>query len=361
MSDMSTSTPDVSTEVDATENEATNDNSQEANSSGGPSPAINPSDKSGKEPWEKGTESKPAPKPKSKSEDTDDDDDEEKKKKAEPKKEGDLSAAQKEEIRRHKLKINGREMELDEAEVLRRAQLSSSADEKFQEAAQMRKQAEQLIQTLRESPDQVLEKLGIDIDDFARRRLASQIEKEMMDPKEREIQELRQQLESKTKAEQEFQEKQRTEAEQAEYQRARQEAQKKYDSEITEVLNKAGLPKKPYVVKRVAQLMYTAIQHGYELDVATAVDRVKEDLNTDFSAMAGDLDAERLVKFLGPDITKKIRQHDIAQWRAKQQSTEPTPADRVEQATKPRSRPSDDQKMTPDEWREHLRKKAGLS
>ena len=45
------------------------------------------------------------------------------------------------EQRRWRLKVNGTEREMDEAEVLRRAQMAESADERFKEAKRIEREA----------------------------------------------------------------------------------------------------------------------------------------------------------------------------------------------------------------------------
>ena len=79
----------------------------------------------------------------------------------------DAKAAQEvaKEIRRLKLKVDDREEELPEDEVIRLAQLGRGAGKRFAEAAEKSKQAEQFMRMLREDPKSVLSNpnLGIDM------------------------------------------------------------------------------------------------------------------------------------------------------------------------------------------------------
>jgi len=61
-----------------------------------------------------------------------------------------------EEPKKFKIKVNGQDVELTEAELIERAQKADAADEKFQEAARMRREAEELrgAEERRQPPEQ---------------------------------------------------------------------------------------------------------------------------------------------------------------------------------------------------------------
>lgn len=273
----------------------------------------------------------------------------------------------KEEIRKHKLKVNGREVELDEPEVIRRAQLAEGADAKFREASQMRKETEEFINALINDPLSVLThpdmQAKINFREIAEQFLAGELQKEMLSPEQRELMELR-----KFKGEQETArqqaERQRAEhAKQQHLQQLQQRAAAEYDTKITEVLAGANLPKTPYTVKRVAELMHSALSKGYDLDAATAVDMVRQGYGTDLQALVGNLEGDHLVKFLGEDVLKRLRKHDLASLR-KQLQPDSAPAQQAPQASAPReprnTQQANPEKVRTDQWLENLRKKAGL-
>lgn len=282
-----------------------------------------------------------------------------------PEPEAKTVAAVKEEIRKLKLKVNGREMEMDEPEVIRRAQLSSAADEKFQQASEMRKEAEQFFELLRTNPKEILLHpeiaKQINFRALAEEYLGGELTREMMDPKDLELQDLREfkrkQDEDRTNAETAT----KSKAQQEEMFQHQQRAAKQIDQQLTEVLAKADLPKDPEVVKRVAELMYQAGQKGYELDAQTAVDIVRERSQNYLQTLTSKLEGESLVKFLGSDLVKKIRKHDLAQLKAQVSATQPAAlADQSSGADRtPRQAPQE-KNFRPDEWRERLFAKAGL-
>lgn len=272
-------------------------------------------------------------------------------------------AARQEQIRKMKLKVNGKEMELGEDEVIRRAQLASAADQKFQEAAQIRKQAEQFINQLLSDPMSVLThpELAdkIKFRQLAENFLAKELQRELMSPEQRELAELREYRKSQEEARQAAEQQQLTQAQQAERAKLQQRAAQEYDVKMTEILQKSDLPKTPYTVKRVAELLFNAVQKGYDLDVQTAVDMVREGYMSDLGALVGGLDGESLIKTFGPDLLKKIRKYDLAQLKSRVNPTNMQASATPAAATAPQ-RDDAQRALTPDEWREMIRKRAGI-
>jgi hypothetical protein len=276
--------------------------------------------------------------------------------------------AAKEAARKLKLKVNGKEMELDESEVVRRAQLASAADERFREAAEMRKSAEQFFQTLINDPKSVL--LHPELRDkinfraLAEEYLGSELKRELMSPEERELHEVREWRKQQEEQQQRTQQEQMTKAQQEEMTRLQQRAAQEYDRKISDVLAESNLPKNAYTVKRVAELLHGALTKGYDLDVQTAVDMVREGYMSDVQALVGGLDGEALLKLLGDDITKKLRKHDLARIKAQlEQSANvdavvPQASDAI--VPQARRKPDENRQLRPDEWREEIRRKAGL-
>jgi hypothetical protein len=265
--------------------------------------------------------------------------------------------------RRWKLKVNGAERELTEQELLRKASLGYSAEEKYQQAAEMRSAAEQLFQALKTDPLAVLThpEVGVNFRELAEQYLAKEIQREMMPPEQRELEELREYKRQQLEAAQEAETQRMTATQQQEMQTLQTRAAKDYDTKITEVLKQSHLPKTPYTVKRVAELMSNAIRNGYELDVTHAVDMVREAYQTDLKALVGGLDGEALVKTLGNDLVSRLRKHDLAQIKAK---IAPTPeAGSAPIAPPPAPTPKQSEPslgLRPSEWLEMMRKKAGV-
>jgi len=91
--------------------------------------------------------------------------------------------------KKYKLKVDGREEELDEESVSKLAQMGRASSKRFQEAAQSRKQSEDFIKMLKEDPASVLTNpaIGIDLRKFAEDYLMKQYEQEKMTPEQRQM------------------------------------------------------------------------------------------------------------------------------------------------------------------------------
>lgn len=316
------------------------------------------------------TETRPEPKVQAPKRDSDDGDDKEvdskpkqsgekkepeSKKAAEPKKETEEDILKK----TIKRKVNGKEVEMTVAEALRKAELVSGAEEKFQEAAKMRKEVEAFVQALKEKPLHVLKQMGIDVRGNAEEYLAEEVQLELMSPEERELYELRKWKQEQEQARQQEEMTAQQRAQQQQEMAARQQAQQFYDKKISEVLSQSNLPKTPYTVKRVATLLKTALSKGYELPIETAVDMVRGDFANDLRSMSSG-DPAQIIKLLGDDIVKMLRKHDLEQIKAKRKPAA-TPAEIAEQNLQPRQRTEKTtEKMSMDEWKEYIRKRAGV-
>lgn len=274
-------------------------------------------------------------------------------------------AAAKEAARKMKLKINGRELELDEPEVIRRAQLASAADEKFREAAELRKQTEQFWETFLKDPKSVLLhpelRDRINFRQLAEEFLGSELQKEMMTPEQRELEDLRQWKKQQDEVAETTKREQMTRAQQEEMTKLQHRAAAEYDKKITDVLAQSNLPKTAYTVKRVAELLHGALTKGYDLDVQTAVDMVRDGYMSDLQSLVGGLEGESLVKVLGDDIIKRLRKFDLTRIKAQlEESATPTPQPVAASAAAAPQRNEQGQFLRPDEWKEAIRKKAGF-
>jgi len=219
----------------------------------------------------------------------------------------------KEAVKKWKLKSQGRTREItDEGELLRLAQMGLGAHEKFEQAAKTRKQAEAILELIQKDPGRALNSLGMDVRKLAEEYLVAEAKKMQMTPEEKQKFELQQEIERLKSEKEEFQKQQREE------QISRLQAQYEEDiqDQIITAIDKFKLPKNPKTVSRIAEYMANALENGYEataLDVAT---RVRQDLEEEHRSLYSHFDVEDLIKLLGDDQMKKIRQHDIKKVKA---------------------------------------------
>ncbi len=92
-------------------------------------------------------------------------------------------------MRKHKVKVDGQEIEVDEEELKRGYAHQKAANKKLQEGLRAKKQAEDFVKLLKTDPLKVLKdpRIGHDVRKLAEEYLASQLEDELLDPREKEL------------------------------------------------------------------------------------------------------------------------------------------------------------------------------
>jgi hypothetical protein len=222
--------------------------------------------------------------------------------------------------RKYNLKVNNKvkEVELDlsnDEEVQKYLQKALAAEEKFQEAASVRKQAEQLVNALKTNPLAVLmhPELGLDVKALAQQVLTQEIEDMQKTPEQKRIEELERALKDREEKERSLEEEKR----QAEMSRIQEEAFQELDSQISSALSKSELPKSPYVVKRIADAMIEAVNMGYkDITVEQIMPFVEDSITTEFQRMfdeAPEQTAEKLMeKLVGKKNLDRYRKTKVA-------------------------------------------------
>lgn len=225
-----------------------------------------------------------------------------------------VAAKQEAIARRLKLKVDGRDEELDEGEVIKWAQMGRSAQKRFQEAAAARKQAEDFIKMLKENPLEVLRNpaIGIDVRKFSEEFLTKELQKETLSPEQRRIQELEENLRASDNEKKQREEQQRVE----QHAKLQQHFAQDYETKITEALQTSGLPKTPLTVKRMADRMSAGIAAGFDLSPADVVQMVRQDYLTEVHDLFSQTDGDALIKILGDGVANKIRKADLARLKS---------------------------------------------
>ena len=221
-----------------------------------------------------------------------------------------LTAAQEEQIRKYKVKINNEELEVDENELLRGYQTRKAADERFREAAMARKQVEEVISMLKDEDSvfEVLSKLGYDPRELSEKYLVKRLEEETLSPQEKELREYKRKLAQFENA------KKQEEARIQEEQRITliNKYTNDYSTQVVDALETSGLPKTPHTVKRMAYYLHQSLQRGYDLTAKDVVHLVKEDYMEEQKALFGGLDTDSLSNLLGKDTIAKIRKQELS-------------------------------------------------
>jgi len=223
-------------------------------------------------------------------------------------------AAAREAIRKLKLKHDdGREEEVPEDEVLKiykeRKGHQSAANKILQEGKAAKKQAETFVQMMKDKGKlfEAIQKLGHDPRKLAEEYLASQLEDEMMDPREKDLRDTKRRLEAYEnleKKQKEAEAKKRDDELKAKY-------SKEYSDKFVDALKKTNLPPTKPMVAEMAKYIHRAAKLNFEMTPEEAAILVKEDLQKALSNLYGEADAETLVRLLGDQGLQKIRAYDV--------------------------------------------------
>lgn len=208
-----------------------------------------------------------------------------------------------------KVTINGQEQEVDEKELLRGYTHSKAAEQKMQEAAMTRKQAQEVMQIMKENPLLAFQKLGIDPRKFASYVTDLDLKESMMTPDQKKMRDMHNQLQYYQQQEKAAQ--QRYQQEQAEIQNQQMTAQ--IQTDIISTLESNSVPKTPFTVGRIAYYMEAAMNAGYEdVKPQDVIQYVREDYAHDFKQYIGGLSDDTLSEFLGKDILLKAAKKTVS-------------------------------------------------
>lgn len=197
------------------------------------------------------------------------------------------------------------------------AQMLSNAEKKLRSAMELEQKNKGLPERLKNSKDRLklFEELGIDRRAFAEELLLPEIQRETMSEEERKFAELQSRL-------QEYEQKDQSRAEterQAKEQAQVAEYQNQLGQKMVEALTKSGLPKSagPLAVKRIAHHMERALDADYDISPDELAELVRDEYRGEHKSFSANLSGQELVEWLGEDVVRKIRQHDLSKLRSK--------------------------------------------
>ncbi|CAM6000299.1 unnamed protein product [Sphagnum balticum] len=235
-------------------------------------------------------------------------------------------------IKKWKLKAGKQEREVtSEAELVRLAQLGIGANEKFEQAAKTRKQAEEVLEIIQKNPAEALTKLGFDVRKLAEEYLAEKIQEEMLTPEQKKVKEMEQQLKKYQEEKAEFERQQR----EAQISQLQSQYEVDIQQKIINAIDANKLPKNPKTVARFAEYMLEGVENGVDYDPRDLAPRIRRDLEEEHRQMYRDSAVEEILKILGPDTLKKIRQYELQKVKSKQTAPNPTKTEAVAQPQKP--------------------------
>lgn len=231
--------------------------------------------------------------------------------------EGEETATPPPEERRYTLRVNGKEVQLTEAEVIERAQKSEAAQRKFDEAAAMRKQVEHLIPLAsRIEQDELVRALVSGDEATFYELLASRLEYEGLAPEDRAKVDADRELRRRAKIGEEAERRAAAERQQAQVQADTRELGAIATRELASVGISQDSPDFALAVERWAGEMSAALEAGVKLSPAAAAARVQEWFGraksgaiAELSTLEGDALLARMDE-LG--LTERFRRADAA-------------------------------------------------
>lgn len=229
-------------------------------------------------------------------------------------------------IRELKLKVHGQEFteelpfEIEEdPEVVeyltKQLQLSKAAQRAMQEKSTFEKQVGQFFQDMKSNTKAKLLELGIDPREFAAQVIEEEIKKAQMSPEQLRQMEMEHELnrlreESRLKEEQ---------FNQRELERVRAVEFEKIDTQMTQALDRSDLPRKPYVVRKMAEYMLIGANNGIELTPDDVLPIVRQELLSDLQEIINTLPEDKAEEFIGKEVLNRFRKKNLA--KAKQPTT----------------------------------------
>lgn len=222
-------------------------------------------------------------------------------------------------IETFKIKVNGEERDVtldwnNKEDIIRRLQLGESGQAAMQKASEMERSFEGELQGIINDPWKALEQLGFDVDALAEERIQHQIQELKKSPeqiahekRDKELEDLRQKLK-----------KQEEDQESARFDKLQQDAEVDLENQISDALSSTQeLPKSPYVVKRIADAMLTAMDNGRDdVSVQDVIPWVQKEINEELQGLFGSMPDKVLEQFIGNKTIDRLRQGRLTKMKA---------------------------------------------
>lgn len=208
---------------------------------------------------------------------------------------------------RHKVKVDGEELELELDEILKGYQKSASSDKRFQEASRKEKMLQQALSEAKSNPRKFFELAGLDAKQFAEALLVSELEESLLTPEDKQSRAEKAELEAykKEKAE-------RLAAQQkVEQERSFSQAAEQIENEIIEALNTSGMKPTAKTIARIAEQMLASLDENGtpRVKAPDALKRVKNDYAEELKDfISGQSTPEALLAMLPKEIIEGLRQ-----------------------------------------------------
>ena len=232
-----------------------------------------------------------------------------------------------------KIKVDGQEFEeklpfeidpnnKDAVDYMRKnLQFSKAAQKRMGEKAQLETEVRSFLEQLKSNPKKLLSDptYGVDLKKLA----AEMIEEEIKNAQKSPEQLAKEKIEGELQDLKEQREKEKKEYEQREFERIQATEYERYDTQLTQALEKSDLPKSPYVVKKMADYMLMGLKEGLDVTPDDVLPLVREEILEDIRAMAQAMPLETIEKLFGGDILTQIRKKNVAKAKSAPKTNNP--------------------------------------
>jgi hypothetical protein len=277
------------------------------------------------------------------------------------------------------IKVDGKDVEIafkNKQELLAEIQKARASGKRFEESAKARKEAEALhteAMKAKQEADELRAKYGdntlqASIDAAIRsgdperikrarevmeNQLAGLIRRDMMDPKERALEQERTRREAAEKEVQDYRTKEEKAAHETQVNHFRQE----FTTTIIGALETGQVPNTDWTSAIMANLMRHNMQKGFKLTPEALAEKTKNVIMGQVTGLLGKATGDQLISWF-PDLIKKVRAADLA--RIKNRQPRQGTAQKPLEVAKPQGdqKPTKNGYMSPDEWREWTKRRA---
>lgn len=220
--------------------------------------------------------------------------------------------------KKYNLKIDGQSLEWEgtDEDIVRELQLSQKARKDIQRAKEYEKQVASLVDLLKQDPAAVLADpaIGIDIKKFAQEILNRELEQELKSPEQKEKERVEKEIEELRKKYKEEEELRK----QMEYEREVERAEADMQEKFIQALDESDMPNSPYLVKRMADVMLTAMEHQKQISPKQALNIVRKEMRKDLNDMFAVSKEDLLEELLGSDTVKRFNKYQLSKFKKSQ-------------------------------------------
>lgn len=234
----------------------------------------------------------------------------------------------------------------------RRRELVKGANQKFEEAAAMRKQVQAVVGMLSSNTEEALRRAGIDPFEWAQQQVAKRFKHEQMSPEERANQEREASLQQREQMLREREEQIQKQVEAETVNRWQQRFEQSFETALEQV----GLPKSKRALARMADIAESYLQAGADDVLFTDIaQQVRDEMAEENVSLLGDLPDEAVLSVLPKSVIEKIRKRLLAQVQ------QPAAKPQQPQQAAPARRATGQKFLTPDQVRAAVAKKIGAN